>query len=90
MNGEDVPRQDSTAAALMGRVQANAARVLAVVVGGTARYLAGIAVTSIGGGPLAGVVAETATATVVEISFESGMELLSKKAERVSIAMLRV
>lgn len=84
MNREDTPRQENTAAAVMGRVKANAARVLAVVVGGTAGYLAGEAVTSTGAGPLAGVVAGTATAIGVEIAIEIGMEWLGEQTERES------
>lgn len=87
MNGEDVPRQERAAA---GRLQANASRVLVVVVGGTAGYLAGEAVISIGAGPLAGVVAGNTTAIVVEIALESGREWLSEKAKSVYTTMLRM
>lgn len=88
MNGELVPIQENTMN-LTERAQANTVCVVAGVVGATAGYAVGVIVTSVGGGPVEGVVARTATTIVVEISLESGMEWLIRNAASVRLAILR-
>ena len=83
-----MPIQENTVD-LTGRAQANTVRVVAGVVGATAGYAAGVIVTSVGGGPVEGIVAGTATAIVVEISLESGIEWLIRNAKSIHLAILR-
>ena len=64
----------------VGKFQGNATRIVAGVAGGTAGFVVATGVTLFGGGPIAGVVAGTATAKTVEKIVESGINWLRRKA----------
>jgi len=62
-------------------VQGDGIRLLAGVAGATAGFLVGTTVTSVGGGPILGVVAGATSTIMVEMFVERRMEWLCRNPE---------